>query len=263
MHPRAPGLPWALEMAPEVRDVVDDLGRHIRGRHGLFARSRGPHDHDPEARRAPHGPESSRRRVGATVTGRIALALALLLLAGCATLTPTQEESLAEVRALTNETARAYGRPPIHLLVSHNPQAAPGSYSGGFFSVSALSLTSPFRDAIVAHELAHYVLGHEAPLRGSTTVERERDYQQRELDANAKAVEILTRVAGMSEVRALRTMYTYLAGVQWARERYPRLDLRGHKPPCEEIGDLLSRFPAQRAWTASLECAPPGLSAGG
>ena len=191
----------------------------------------------------------------------VPLGLALLLFAGCATLTPAQEESLGEVRALADETARVYGRPPIPLLLSHNPQSPPGSYRRGFFSVSALTLTSPFRDAIVAHELAHYVLGHEAPLRGSTTTDLERDYQQRELDANAKAVEILARVGGMSEVRALKTVYNYLLGVEWARERYPRLDLSGHKPPCEEIADLLSRFPAERAWTASLECAPPSLGA--
>jgi hypothetical protein len=194
----------------------------------------------------------------------IALGLALLLVAaGCATLTPSQEESLAVVHALAAETASVYGRAPTHVLVSHNPHAPPGSYTDGFFSVSALTLTSPFRDAIVAHELAHYVLGHEAPLRGSTQAERDRDYQQRELDANAKAVEILTRVGGMNEVRALKTMQQYLAGIQWALERYPSLDLRGHKPPCEEIADLLSRYPAQRAWTAALECAPPSRGTSG
>ena len=195
---------------------------------------------------------------------RIALGLALLLIAtGCATLTPAQQKSLAEVHALAEETASVYGLAPTHVLVNHNPNAPPGSYTGGFFSVSALTLTSPFRDAIVAHELAHYVLGHEAPLRGSFEAERERDYQRRELDANAKAVEILTRVAGMSEVRALQTVHRYLDGIRWALDRYPRLDLRGHKPPCEEITDLLSRFPAQRGWTAALECAPPSPGAGG
>lgn len=188
-------------------------------------------------------------------------ALPLLLLAGCSTLTPGQEESLGEVRALADETARVYGRPPIHVLVSHDPKGPPGSYTRTFFSVGALTLTSPFRDAIVAHELAHYVLGHEAPLLGSTAAELQRDYQQRELDANAKAVEILARVGGMSDVRALKTMYEYLLGIRSALERYPRLELSGHKPPCEEIADLLSRFPAHRAWTSALECAPEAATA--
>jgi hypothetical protein len=183
-----------------------------------------------------------------------------LLLAGCATLTPAQQESAAEVRALADRTVGLYGLPPIHLLVSRNPDDPPGSFRRGFFSVSTITLTSTFRDAIVAHELGHYVLGHDAPLRGRSAGDLEREYQQRELDANAKGVEILVRAAGYSEARALRTMYTYLAGVQWALERYPRMDLRGHKPPCEEIADLLVRFPRQRAWTAGLECAPPAVS---
>jgi hypothetical protein len=191
----------------------------------------------------------------------IALVALVLLLAGCATLTPVQEESAAEVRTLAERTAHLYGLPPILMLVSVNPQDPPGSYRRGFFSVSAITLTSGFRDAIVAHELGHYVLGHDAPLAGASSGELERDYQQRELEANAKGVEILVRAGGFSEARALRTMYEYLAGVQWALERYPRLDLRGHKRPCEEIADLLARFPRQRAWTAALRCAPPAAVA--
>ena len=191
------------------------------------------------------------------VRGTVGLLVATAwLLAACTTLTPAQQQSDAEVRGFADRTARAYGLPAIHVLVSHNPQDPPGSYRRGFFSVSSITLMSTFRDAIVAHELAHYVLGHEAPLHGASSGELERDYQQRELDANAKGVEILTRAAGFSEARALRAMYDYLAGVQWALDRYPRLNLRGHKAPCEEIADLLARFPQQRALTAPLECAP-------
>jgi len=159
---------------------------------------------------------------------------------------------------LADRTANVYGLPRIRLLVTQNPNDPPGSFRRGYFSVSYRTLTSPFRDAIVAHELGHYVLGHDAPLRGATLDEMERDYQQRELDANAKGVEILIRVAGFSEARALRTMYDYLAGVQWALEHRPSMDLRGHKSPCEEMTDLLTRFPSQRRWTAPLDCAPTG-----
>jgi hypothetical protein len=102
------------------------------------------------------------------------------------------------------------------------------------------------------------VLGHDRPLRGTTTDDLEREYQRRELDANAKGVEILIRVAGLSETRALRTMWEYLAGVQWTLDRYPRMDLRGHKSPCEEMADLLTRFPKQKGWSAPLACAPAG-----
>jgi uncharacterized protein DUF955 len=187
---------------------------------------------------------------------RVALVLVALVLTGCVTLTRAQRESAAEVRALADRTAYLYGLPPIHLLVTHNPNDPPGSFRRGYFAVSSITLSSTFRDAIVAHELGHYVLGHDQPLRGATSEEQERDYQQRELDANAKGVEILIRVARFSETRALRTMYDYLAGVQWALDRYPRMDLRGHKSPCQEMADLLTRFPQQRRFTVPLDCAP-------
>ena len=50
--------------------------------------------------------------------------------------------------------------------------------------------------------------------------------------------------------------YSYLLNVHRRLERSPGEDLLGHRPPCEEIADLLARYPAQLTWTASLECAP-------
>jgi hypothetical protein len=178
------------------------------------------------------------------------------LAAGCFTLTPAQNKSLDEVRTFADETARRYGLPPIHVLVSHNPESPVGSYRRGFFAVNELVLRSEFRDAIVAHELAHFVLGHDAPLAGSTPEARLREREQRELDANAKSVEILTRVRGVPEDQALRLAYSYLLNVHRRLQRSPGEDLLGHRPPCEEIADLLARYPAQLGWTAGLECAP-------
>src|SRR5260370_13859666 len=116
------------------------------------------------------------------------------LAAGCFALPAAQNGSLDEVRAFADDTARSYGLPQIHVLVSHNPESPVGSYRRGFFAVNELVLRSEFRDAIVAHELAHYVLGHDAALAGATPEARLLERQQRELDANAKSVEILTRV---------------------------------------------------------------------
>ena len=97
-------------------------------------------------------------------------------------------------------------------------------------------LRSEFRDAIVAHELAHYVLGHEAPLAGPP---RPRpacaSEQQRELDANAKSVEILVRVRGVPEDQALRMAYSYLLNVHRRLQRSPG---RGPaRPPAPLRGD--------------------------
>ena len=178
------------------------------------------------------------------------------LAAGCFSMSPAQNKSLDEVRAFADDTARLYGLPQIHVLVSHNPDSPVGSYRRGFFAVNQLVLRSEFRDAIVAHELAHYVLGHDAALAASTPEARLAERQQRELDANAKSVEILVRVRGVPEDQALRMAYSYLLNVHRRLQRSPGEDLLGHRPPCEEIADLLARYPAQLTWTSGLECAP-------
>jgi len=183
------------------------------------------------------------------------------LLAGCFSMSPAQNKSLDEVRAFADDTARLYGLPQIHVLVSHNPDSPVGSYRRGFFAVNQLVLRSEFRDAIVAHELAHYVLGHDAALAAPTLEARLAERQQRELDANAKSVEILTRVRGVPEDQALRMAYSYLLNVHRRLQRSPGEDLLGHRPPCEEIADLLARYPAQLTWTSGLECAPGGAAA--
>jgi hypothetical protein len=185
------------------------------------------------------------------------------LAAACSTLTPAQDRSLDEIRAFADETARRYGLLPIHVLVSHNPDSPVGSYRRGFFAVNRLVLGSEFRDAIVAHELAHYVLGHDAPLAGVTHEARRREREQRELDANAKAVEILAWVRQVPEDQSLRMVYSYLLNVHRRLQRSPGEDLLGHRPPCDEIADLLGRYPQQRVWTAGLECAPRRPAVGG
>ena len=191
------------------------------------------------------------------------LVTAAALAGGCFTLTPAQERSLDEVRGFAEATARQYGLPPIHVLVSHNPDSPVGSYRRGFFAVNRLVLGSEFRDAIVAHELAHYVLGHDAPLAGATGDARRREVEQRELDANAKAVEILAWVRAVPEDQALRMVYSYLLNVHRRLQRSPGEDLLGHRPPCDEIADLLGRYPRQLVWTAGLECAPRRPAVGG
>jgi hypothetical protein len=191
------------------------------------------------------------------------LVATVALAAACSTLSPAQDRSLDQVRAFADETARRYGLPPIHVLVSHNPESPVGSYRRGFFAVNQLVLGSEFRDAIVAHELAHYVLGHDASLVGATHAARRREVEQRELDANAKSVEILAWVRQVPEDQALRMVYSYLLNVHKRLQRSPGEDLLGHQPPCDEIADLLRRYPQQLVWTAGLECAPGRSAVGG
>jgi len=185
------------------------------------------------------------------------------LATGCSTLTPSQDRSLEQVRGFADQTARRYNLPPIHVLVSHDPEGPVAAYRRGFFAVNEVVLASEHRDAVVAHELGHYVLGHDAPLTGATPEARRHEREQREMDANVKSVEILVWVRNVPEDQALRLVYTYLLNVYLRLQRSPGEDLLGHRPPCEEIADLLARYPRQLVWTSRLECAPGRPLVGG
>jgi hypothetical protein len=192
------------------------------------------------------------RRLGAT----LAVLGAALTAAGCVTLTPLQERSLAEVRAMADDTARVYGVSRIHVLVGSNVDGVGGSYQRGMFTITTPMLRSRHRDSIVAHELAHYLLDHDRPLSGALGLDRLREQELRELDANAKAVEILARVRGVREEQALSLVYDHLLAFERLVGQRLTVIPWGHRAPCEEMTDLLARFPAHRAWTSDLPCAP-------
>src|SRR5262249_9700598 len=182
------------------------------------------------------------RAAGARLRSFVAGAwlIAALAAAGCVTLTPAQEQATADVRAMADEIARVYGVSRISVLVGSNVEGVGGSYGRGLFTLSTPMLQSRHRDSIGAHELAHYLLGHDQPLRGTLALGLQREQELRELDANAKAVEILVRVRGMREEQALSLVYDHLLTfdrlVAGSRTVIPW----GHRPPCEEMTDLLA-----------------------
>jgi hypothetical protein len=192
--------------------------------------------------------------------GRRLLLTLVVALAGCASLTPPQQASLIEAHALIDRTTRSYGLSSIYVLVGHGVAGVGGTYQRGMITISTPMLLSRHRDSLVAHELGHYVLGHDAPLAGSSALDRSREQEQRELDANAKAVEILTR-AGRAEAAALRLVYEHLLSVHRAVAAGRTVVPWGHRAPCEEIADLLARFPTHQPWTAGLDCAAAVLDA--
>jgi len=96
-----------------------------------------------------------------------------------------------------------YGVSRISVLVGTNIEGVGGSYRRGLFTLSTPTLRSRHRDSVVAHELAHYLLEHDRPLPGALALDWQREQERRELDANAKAVEILVRVRGFREEQAL------------------------------------------------------------
>ena len=165
------------------------------------------------------------------------------LLAGCVTLTPPQQEALDDVRRFADATTAAYNLPRIRVSVEPGTNLGIGGrYRQGNFYINVGMLDSRNLSSLVAHELAHYVLGHDMPVSGASMAEFRLAQELRELDANAKAVEILMRVKGMSEKDAVGTVVTHLRGAQRAVERGGPVT-PGHRTPTAEIADLLARYP--------------------
>jgi len=176
---------------------------------------------------------------------RVALVVGVLgfVAGGCVTLTPQQRDTLTEVQQFADATAAAYGMMRIPVTVQPGTNLGIGGvYRQGNFYLNAGTLDSGHLTALVAHELGHYVLGHE-PTSGVSMAELLRAQEPRELDANAKAVEIMVRAKGMSQPQAVRTMVVFLRSAQNALNR-GQPNAPGHRSPSEEIEDLLARFPA-------------------
>jgi hypothetical protein len=196
-----------------------------------------------------------------TRTLRLALVLSAVGLAGgCVTLTPVQKSTVADVQGFADATAAAYRvmRIPVTVQAPTNLGIG-GVYRQGNFFLNANALDSGHLTALVAHELGHYVLGHE-PTSGVSMAELLKAQEVRELDANAKAVEIMMRVKGMPQPQAVRTMVVYLRSVQTAQSR-GQPSTPGHRPPSEEIADLLIRYPEPPAPTGPQSAGSSSSSA--
>jgi hypothetical protein len=141
-------------------------------------------------------------------------ALALLPLTafaqGDGPLTPDEAASLEEIRAFVAITAERYRMlAPLEVSVASwvgsgtLPQYAssPAVYTRGALHLSRRLLRASNRDLVIATALAYEVLRQ--PSRATTVGERARERAQIALDGNAKAVEILVQVKGLSEETAL------------------------------------------------------------
>ena len=185
--------------------------------------------------------------------------LSVILVAACASgnahvtigtaLTPEQEAGLAEVQSFVEAAARTYNvQPPAIMVADHAGDATFGAvYRRGVIVFTSRMLTHPSRDEATAHELAHYLLRHDQP---SSRTPEDTEHQ-----ANIEAVRILETVKRMSETMALREVVAALEHNHRAVKSGGPI-ARGHAHPCEEIRVVVAAYPAQRAWTATLECAP-------
>jgi hypothetical protein len=198
--------------------------------------------------------------------GRLVPLLFLLLLAvaACATpLPPAQQAGLEAVEVFVAATTRTYGVAPIHVRAATGFQGAAegGGYQAGWFFIVPRLLTWSYRDALVAHEVGHYLLHHDVEPQGFASLDRAGWHAiqaRREMDANATAVEILTRVKGWPEATVLEFVAAYLG--QAYRQR---LTLEGHGPVCEEIRDLLRRYAQHPVPGSPPECRPLGAGGAG
>jgi hypothetical protein len=182
------------------------------------------------------------------LAGRRALVAALgLLAAGCLTLTPGQQDRAAEVRRFADATADAYRVSRTRVTIEAATNLGIGArYRHGHLHLNVRMLGSPHLDAIVAHELGHYLLGHDTLAAGVVTqADWQRVQEEREVDANTKAVEILVRVKGMTEAEAVQAMVTFLQSAQHVIDGGGAV-AAGHRHPVAEIADLLTRFPDRR-----------------
>jgi hypothetical protein len=193
--------------------------------------------------------------------GTVAAALGLVVAAGCATpgppLASDQQQGLAAATEFADATSRRYGlgRVPV---VAGQTSGFGALWRNGTVFIAPRALTADWRDALLAHELGHAVLGHGSgasagSLDGTVAGVGGRQTVPQELEANARAVEILTRVRGWSERRSLRAVYWWLLG-QHREQQAGRPVLTGHLPACAEINDLLARFPQHQALTRHWRC---------
>ena len=183
---------------------------------------------------------------------RIVKASGLLLLGlivgGCVSLTTQQQQRLDDIQQFADRTTAVYGLPSVRITVQRATNLNIGGvYRQGNIFLNVRMLDSPGLTKLVAHELGHYVLGHDSIIpQAASQSEWERAQQQRELDANAKAVEILVRAQGLTENAALQTVIDALRRAQDAQTRGAPLT-PGHLPASAELADLLVRFPAAAA----------------
>lgn len=176
-------------------------------------------------------------------------AVILVVLAGCAgptqSLNHQQQAGLEEAKAFLLAAAKAYGLPKPWIMVGIDPSRPAGaSYRSGTFYVSERVLTNRHLVALMAHEAAHYVLGHEPGTLGavgSRTIILDAQ-MRREHEANIKAVEILAKVKGWDEERAFRTVLAWLDGWRRVVERGGLGIPDGHAHPCKELLDFIDHW---------------------
>jgi hypothetical protein len=181
------------------------------------------------------------------------LTCAVLALAACATLTPAQRESAEDAQRFLDRVSQEYDVQKVTLMLgSAGLGDAATIRPGGLVTIDHQFLAHPdMRDTVLAHEMAHLILGHMDRPPDSRDAR-----EQREIDADVKAVEILRRVRGMSEARAFSLVTAYALTLKKSLDQGRRVEAMGHGHPCRTVAALIRAYPRQHAVLDRLQADP-------
>jgi hypothetical protein len=91
---------------------------------------------------------------------QLRLALLGIVLGGCTPLTPIHGQAVRDAQTFIDATTAAYGIHPVLVIERPLPPSVGATFERGTITLNEAVLTSPFLDVLIAHELAHAVLGH-------------------------------------------------------------------------------------------------------
>jgi len=207
---------------------------------------------------------SARRCLWVIVLACLAAMPPVISAQGTDPLSPDEEASLQQIRDFVEATAQHYRMlAPLEVSVASwvgspsLPQYAssPAVKNGNQLFLNRRLLRASNRDVVIATALGYEMLRR--PSQATSIAARQRELAQMMLDANARAVDILIQVKGMSEPVALDQVYAWLLGMHRAAIASDRQPESGAVRPCDAIGDLLRRYPDSKESFAGRECAPP------